>query len=81
MDPGFIWVVGFAIIPNELDIIQNLFYFLVPIFPKLFIDGGQVHGIFDDGEIIGESHAFPIDWLSEVVAFVGLFEAVADDYF
>ena len=37
--------------------------------------------MFNDGEIIGESHTFPVDGLAEVEGIVRLFETVYYDFY
>ena len=80
MDPGSLRVILLAVVPDKLYIIEYLFDELVLIFLEFFVDGGEIHGMRDDLEIIGKAHAFPVNWFSEIEGLVGFEEAV-DDYF
>ena len=78
MDPRSFGVVFFAVIPDELHIIEHLFDVVVAILFELFVDGGQVHGVLDYIKIVGQSHALPVDGLPEIVGLVRLQKAVYD---
>ena len=80
MDPRSLGIVGFAVVPDQLDIIQHLLDVLIFIVFEFFADSWQIHGMGDDIEIVGESHAFPVDGLSKIIGLVGLVEAVDDNF-
>ncbi len=40
MDPGVVGVVGFAVVPDELDVVEYFFGFGVLFFFEFFVEGG-----------------------------------------
>lgn len=79
MDPRIVRVVGLAIIPNHLQIIEYFLQPLIPLFFQLPQDSRQVHRMLDNRWIISQPHSFPINRLPEVKRLVGLIETVDDD--
>lgn len=79
MDPRGVRVVGLAVVPNELYVIEHILNTAVVLSFHLPLQRSQVHGVLHDREIVGETHAFPVDGLAEIEGVVGLVEAVYYD--
>jgi len=79
VDPGVVRVVSLAVVPNELDVVQHLFDFLVLLVFDLPADGPEIHGVLYYARIVREAHALPVDWFSKIEGVVGFVEAVDDD--
>ena len=47
MNPRVMGVVYLAVVPYELDVVQDVFYFGVLILLEFLEDGGEVHGILN----------------------------------
>ena len=57
-----------------MDVIQHLFYVGIPFLLEAAADSLEIHGELDDFEVVGETHALPVDGLSEIERLVGLEE-------
>lgn len=62
-------IIVFAVVPDQLDVIQHFLYSPVFFSFKFFLDFEKIHRMFDNKKIIIKSHFFPIDWVQEFCCF------------
>ena len=51
------FVVELAVVPDELNIVENFLHGIVPIFSQFLVDGAQIHRVLDDGRVVDQPHA------------------------
>ena len=67
INPGIWRIIDFTIVPNKLQVIAKGFNRCIFALIEFFIYGGKVHWVLYYLWIICQAHAFPINWLSEVM--------------
>lgn len=76
-----IWrIINFTIVPNKLQVIANWFNRWVFTLIEFFIDSGKIHWILYYLWIICQAHAFPVNWLSEVMGVTMVEKRLKDNF-
>lgn len=80
-------VVGFAVIPDQLNVIENFLNVVVSIVLELLVDCAQIHGVFDEVAIVEQTHSsdklegtFPIHRGSKVERLVSIEQRLQNDF-
>lgn len=67
-----------GVVPNEVDVLFELLVGGVVLFLELIFDGLEIHGILDDGEVVGDLEVDGVDGKEKRLAVVVLFEETED---
>ena len=65
-DPRSVSIIGLAIVPNQLNIIQALLHQLVFKLLQFFLHRAQIHRVLDDRRVVMQSQSHVVHWLTKL---------------